>query len=284
MRRKFRVTQYDPRKMFEHQRPGVHRYLVAKDVLDADLVINLPKLKTHKKAGITAALKNLVGINGNKDYLPHYRKGAVAVGGDNYEKWSLLKFCAEQVLDFANRRLDRPRFYGACNRLVYYLLTANKKLGGDGDVEGSWHGNDTVWRMCLDLNRILFYSDNQGHLSKNPRRKILSIADGIIAGQGEGPLKPDPCAMGVILGAINPAAADWIGALLMGFPPEKLPIVTNAFVLKEYPLALFAPDCIRCTINGLAVSQVELREHWSGRLVPPVGWKTRLGQFTSKMT
>ena len=58
---KFRVTQYDPRKMFEHQRPGVHRYLIAKDVLDADLVINLPKLKTHKKAGITAALKNLVG-------------------------------------------------------------------------------------------------------------------------------------------------------------------------------------------------------------------------------
>jgi hypothetical protein len=127
---KFRVTQYDPRKMIENQRLGVHRYLVTKDVLDANIVVNIPKLKTHKKAGITAALKNLVGVDGNKDYLPHYRKGAVSAGGDNYEKRSLLKFCVEQIMDFANRHLDWRRFYGARDRLVCYLLVANIRSTG----------------------------------------------------------------------------------------------------------------------------------------------------------
>lgn len=273
---RFRVTKYDPRRMQENQRPGVHRYLIAKDVLEADLVINLPKLKTHKKAGITAALKNLVGINGNKDYLPHHRKGPAPAGGDNYEQRSLLKALAEQVLDFANRHLDRPRFYSVCNRLVYYLLVANMKLGGDGEVEGSWHGNDTVWRMCLDLNRVLLYSNRKGQLCEAPQRAVLSLADGIVAGEGDGPLKSDPRAMGIILGAYNSAAADWVSALLMGFPPERIPIVNNAFVVEGFPLAAFAPDSIRCSLNGATVDLADLPGRCGCRLVPPRGWKTHL--------
>jgi uncharacterized protein (DUF362 family) len=278
---RFRVTKYDPRRMPENQRPGVHRYLIAKDVLDAGLVINLPKLKTHKKAGITAALKNLVGINGNKDFLPHHRKGSAPSGGDNYERRSLLKFLAEQVLDFANRHLDRPRFYSACNRLIYYLLVANMKLGGDGDVEGGWHGNDTVWRMCLDLNRVLLYSNRKGRLCEAPQRAVLSLADGIVAGEGEGPLKSDPRAMGIILGAYNPAAADWVSSLLMGFPPERIPIVNNAFVVESYALAAFAPDSIRCSMNGAAVDLADLPGRYGCHLVPPRGWKTYLGQSST---
>src|SRR6185436_17237787 len=80
----FRVTCYDPRLMAKTHGKGRHRYLVAKDVLDADVVINLPKLKTHKKAGVTCALKNLIGINGNKEYLPHHRLGGSDLGGDCY--------------------------------------------------------------------------------------------------------------------------------------------------------------------------------------------------------
>ena len=277
---RFRVTKYDPRRMSENQRSGVHRYLIARDVLDADLVVNLPKMKTHKKAGITAALKNLVGINGNKDYLPHHRKGSVAGGGDNYARPSLLKACAEQILDVANRHLDRPRFNGLCNRLVYYLLVANMKLGGDGDVEGGWSGNDTVWRMCLDLNRVVAYGDREGRLCDVPCRKTLSLLDGIVGGQGEGPLKPEPVAMGVLLGSVNSPALDWIAAILMGFSPEKIQIVANAFALPEYPLALFAPDRIRCTVNGTMVSQAELKERWSGAFVPSAGWKAWLVQKT----
>ena len=53
----FRVTCYDPRRMIRTHTLGRHRYLVAKEIIEADVVINLPKLKTHKKAGVTCALK-----------------------------------------------------------------------------------------------------------------------------------------------------------------------------------------------------------------------------------
>jgi uncharacterized protein (DUF362 family) len=36
---------------------GKHQYLIARDVIEADVVINVPKLKTHKKACITGARK-----------------------------------------------------------------------------------------------------------------------------------------------------------------------------------------------------------------------------------
>src|SRR4029079_16661561 len=104
----FRVTMYDPRALDETHRRGRHRYLVARELIEADVVFNVPKLKTHKKAGITGALKNLVGINGHKAYLPHHRKGGSIDGGDCYAGHSLLKARAEDTLDAANR-LDGGR-------------------------------------------------------------------------------------------------------------------------------------------------------------------------------
>ena len=99
---RFRVTCYDPRLMRQTHARGRHRYLVAKELLDADVVINLPKLKTHKKAGITCALKNLVGINGNKEFLPHHRAGSAQQGGDCYARSSLVRRSIEYALDRQN--------------------------------------------------------------------------------------------------------------------------------------------------------------------------------------
>jgi len=271
--RKFRVTMYDPRKMWKHHSQGLHRYLVAKEVLEADLVINLPKLKTHKKAGITAALKNLVGINGNKDYLPHHRKGPKMLGADNYERISLLKAFAEEVLDLANRHMDRPAFYAWCNRLVYCLLVADKRLGGSGEVEGSWYGNDTVWRMCLDLNRILLYADSKGVLQDKTQRTEISIGDGLVAGEGEGPLKPEPVSLGAIVAALNPAAADWVSSFLMGLDPEKIPIIRRAFDSFSFPLTGFSPSDISCLINGESVSCGRAVTKCGRVFRAPSGWR-----------
>ena len=60
---------------------GTHEYLISRSAMDADVFINLPKLKTHKKVGVTLSLKNLVGINGDKNYLPHFCIGTPAEGG-----------------------------------------------------------------------------------------------------------------------------------------------------------------------------------------------------------
>ena len=52
--------------------------------MDADVFINIPKLKSHKKVGLTCALKNLVGINANKNWLPHHTEGTPDKGGDQF--------------------------------------------------------------------------------------------------------------------------------------------------------------------------------------------------------
>ena len=102
--RRFRVTMYNPDLLGRTHAPGRHQYLVAREAIEADVVVNLPKLKSHKKTCITGALKNLVGINGNKEYLPHHRKGGQLRGGDCYPGGSWLKGRAEDLLDLANRR------------------------------------------------------------------------------------------------------------------------------------------------------------------------------------
>jgi len=96
---RFRVTMYKPSLLRQHHRPGVHRYLIRKDVLEADFLINLPKMKTHEKAGLTGALKNLVGINGHKEYLPHHIKGAYFAGGDCYAHHNWFAAWAEEIYD-----------------------------------------------------------------------------------------------------------------------------------------------------------------------------------------
>ena len=47
---------YNPELLGENHSAGRHRYLIAREIIEADLVINLPKLKTHKKSGVTGAL------------------------------------------------------------------------------------------------------------------------------------------------------------------------------------------------------------------------------------
>ncbi len=78
---KFRVTDYDNRQMQRYHNADAHCYVIANSCLLADVIITLPKLKTHRKAGMTGALKNLVGIIGSKDCLPHHRAGSQSEGG-----------------------------------------------------------------------------------------------------------------------------------------------------------------------------------------------------------
>lgn len=89
--KKFRVTNYIPNLTKEHHNPKKNEYLISNTILQADVIINLPKPKTNRKAGITGAMKNLVGINGSKDWLPHHRRGSKADGGDEYLYHNLFK-------------------------------------------------------------------------------------------------------------------------------------------------------------------------------------------------
>src|SRR5215813_5846243 len=83
-REKFRVSDYCPEKTVSNHRQGFHRYLIAGSALACDLFINLPKMKVHQKSGVTGALKNLVGVNGQKESLVHYREGLERHQGDEF--------------------------------------------------------------------------------------------------------------------------------------------------------------------------------------------------------
>lgn len=268
----FRVTQYDPRRLQETHCRGRHRYLVAREVLDADVVINVPKLKTHKKSGITGTLKNLVGINGHKEYLPHHRRGSAADGGDCYATTSWLKRQAESCLDSMNeaRAVSSRRLWGLT---AHAALRSHRWLGGDGDVEGSWHGNDTIWRTCLDLQRILHFGRPDGSLADEPQRQILHVTDAIIAGEGDGPLTPDPVPLGLLTCGTNPAAVEWVHAWLMGFEPNAIPLVREAFGSDALAWSDFTPAEIHVRVAGKDTSWEELDASWTKSFRAPAGWQ-----------
>lgn len=278
----FRVTMYNPDLLQRTHAPGRHRYLVAREVIEADVVLSLPKLKTHKKACLTGALKNLVGINGNKEYLPHHRKGSPATGGDCYGQRSRLKALAEDLLDAANRR--RPgRLQALLARSALYALRGAALLGAEGDIEGGWHGNDTVWRTCLDLQRVLRYGRADGTLAPGdvPQRRVLSLTDAIVAGEGEGPLGNTPVAAGFLTFAESAAAADFVHARLLGLDPRRIPLVRQAFSVFPHPLTSCGPEAVRALVLGpgpgaaLDLPAAALRPaHVGGRAVlPPRGWR-----------
>jgi uncharacterized protein (DUF362 family) len=266
---RFRVTMYDPALMRHTHARGRHQYLIAREALEADVVLNLPKLKTHKKAGITGALKNLVGLNGNKDYLPHHRLGGRERGGDCYFGGSRLKMAAERLLDCANGCSGISQL--CCRQAARVSIGLARLLGEDSNVEGSWHGNDTVWRTCLDLNRILVYGRPDGSLAPTPQRRILTITDAVICGEGEGPLAPSPKSVGLLTCSVNQAAADLVHAHLMGFDWRNIPLVREAFTCPHYPLVDFCPEDVQVLFEGRRFKQpwplwnpVPFR--------PPAGW------------
>ena len=267
---RFRVTMYNPDLMRQTHSSGRHQYLIAREAIDADVVINLPKLKTHRKSCVTGALKNLVGINGNKDYLPHHRKGGSRTGGDCYAGGNRFKLIAEWLSDRANRNQGRTaQLLRHAVRCSYGLA---RLTGADRNLEGAWFGNDTIWRTCLDLNRVLLYGRPDGTLAEHPQREILTLTDGIVCGEGEGPLAPSPHPLGMLTLARNPAAAEYVHAHLMGLDWSKIPLLREAFGTFTHPICSFRPEEVEVQLAGVRVARPW--PAWDSRpFVPPEGWK-----------
>jgi hypothetical protein len=148
------------------------------------------------------------------------------------------------------------------------------RTGDQVGVEGSWSGNDTVWRTGLDLNRILLYGRTDAMMSDTPLRQVLHIADAVVAGQGDGPLNPDPLPLGLIIVGRNAAAVDHVGAHLLGYEPARVTIVREAFGQFRWPIASFQSTDV--TITG------DLGEGCADELLPsrdlpavnyPAGWR-----------
>jgi uncharacterized protein (DUF362 family)/ferredoxin len=132
---------------------GTFRQLeLATVYLDADVVINLPKLKTHEMMTMTCGVKNLYGA----------------------------------VVGAAKAGLH---------------LTAG-------------HSKQLFAGLLLEIAHI--------------RPVALTIVDGIIAMEGNGPNSGTPRQLGVLLAGENPVAVDTVAARLTGIPPHLLPVEQEA--------------------------------------------------------
>jgi uncharacterized protein (DUF362 family) len=272
---RFRVTMYKASLMLAHHSLSRHEYLIRRDVLEAALLINVGKLKTHAKAGLTGALKNLIGINGHKEYLPHHVQGAFFDGGDAYCHSHPIHRLADRLYDnYWEKQSDLSlveRF------LRFHLLRAVTKLGqaagGDRIRPGSWPGNETLWRTTLDLNHLVYFG------SKRPVR-VLNVVDGVVAGEGDGPLRPMAKPLGLLLVGENPAYIDAVIAKLIGYNLARVPTVHNSLFDRRSGFGgapLDAP--IVHQLQGASKAQiVSVAEVPSRCLRPPPYWRRAVSQ------
>jgi uncharacterized protein (DUF362 family)/Pyruvate/2-oxoacid:ferredoxin oxidoreductase delta subunit len=129
----------------------VKSFVIAKEILEFDKIINLPKLKNHSLTLITVAAKNLFGV------IPGVRKG-----------------------EYHIRFKDAYRFS----------------------------------QMIIDLNMLV--------------KPVLSIVDGIIGMEGEGPADGLPKKCNVIIAGNDTIAVDYISALIMNYEPFDIPLIKAA--------------------------------------------------------
>ena len=128
------------------------KFELAKAALEADVVINLPKVKTHVMMLLTLGVKNIFGC------IPGMRKA----------QWHL------------KAGVDHLYFAG----------------------------------MLVELCQIV--------------KPTLTIVDGIVAMEGDGPSNGDPYHLGLILAGTNPFALDFVICEILGVPPEELPTIQAA--------------------------------------------------------
>ncbi len=274
---RFYGADYDTEEIRRFHQDGRHEYVLCRTVMDADVFINVPKLKSHKKVGATLSLKNLVGINGYRNCLPHQSMGTPDEGGDEFPTSQVHKLESRLTHGFKKLLTHLGGTGGGWARVV--------KKGGVllfGKTEeviraGNWYGNQTAWRMVLDLNKALFYFNGAAAQRTKPLR-YMTLIDGIIAGEGPGPAAPDAFPAGLLIAGLNPVAVDTVTCLLMGFDYQRIPLLQNAWRVNNYPLAGFGPADVACfsnvpewagTLDQLAAAQTY---HFK----PHFGWKGQI--------
>lgn len=235
-KRGLRVTGYVGTDTVSHHRNGKNEYCISNAALIADVIINIPKPKTHRIAGYTGALKNLIGINARKEFLPHHTKGSICRGGDEYEHNHFrLKAVNSLVNDYINVAIKKQNmkmytFLNNMGRLTGKRLDSYEK---NRRKKGMWYGNDTIWRTILDINKIILYADKNGVMKDEPQRKIISLGDMIVCGEKEGPLQPNYKYVGGLVFSDNAVLFDLFVVKIMGFDYNKFKVLLNAMKDKK---------------------------------------------------
>ena len=78
---------------------------------------------------------------------------------------------------------------------------------------------------CASISIRLFFTEilmaRFGSPSPQNRKRHFVLVDGILAGEGSGPMNPDPVSAGIVLFGVHPPSVDAVCAYLMGFDPGQ---------------------------------------------------------------
>lgn len=237
---------------------GRHRYTFSRSVFDSDVLFSIPKLKTHAKVGATLNIKGLVGTIADKNELVHWRIGFPLLGGDEYPPPRAL---GDYVLLYAQHLLAT-----AAPSSAYYSLRKRFKDTGLGSMyrrvmqceaqrlrmlRGAWEGNDTTWRMAVDVYRALV----EDCATTGRSGRFFSVVDGGVGGDTDGPHFPHARESQVLLAGEDLVAVDVVALRLMdlrlesvryldllaraaGVNPTSLELVSGTYAVDGF----FAPD------------------------------------------
>lgn len=280
---------YHRQETIKHHSGDRQEYELGGTMLQADLLISVPKMKVHKKVGVTLNVKGLVGMATSKNLLVHYTLGTPSTGGDQFpdnflkprerfliglERLFYDTFLARRSvpLEYIHRSLYA--LHGLTTRKLGLTVGRHKGFPKRIFDAGNWYGNDTCWRMSADLAKVVYFADREGMLRPRQQRPFLSVIDGIIGGEGQGPLEPDPKPSGVLLGGENLIAVDLVAARLMGFDPFALKMYEHLLASETFDFGARGPGdiLVRCEDAAIRACLTD-REKRFFAYEPHPGWK-----------
>lgn len=270
----YRVAGYDPAATESYHQSNHHVYVLNRAIAEADTVISVPKLKTHEKVGITCALKGLVGTISQKECLAHHRFGSPREGGDEYERSAPLARALSGFHDYVQSHRG-----GGYRQ--YLIEIAERTLAriysrAGGLRYGAWHGNDTAWRMTLDIAKLVTFGTSDGTVQRSPARSHLVFVDGITGGQGDGPLNPAPVNSRALIFSSNAALADYSACRLMGYEPQRLPLIQGALTHPTHKIFQGDVGSVAAIVDGAEVPLPSIKRVHGHKFVPPRGWSDYL--------
>lgn len=275
----YETCGYDDAEINHRHNGERHDYVIASKILEADVIINMPKPKTHRFAGLTGAQKNFVGCCSDKESLPHFTLGSPCIGGDESNKNTLH---AKSISYFYRRYMqeNKDEHYKKAIFYQFFYRALQKIKNRKTYIHGAWYGNDTIWRTIIDLNKIMLYADKEGEIHFDcPQRKIVTIGDMIIAGQKDGPLYPLPKPLGIIMVSRNCAIFDYVFCKMAGFDEKLIPTIHHSIRNNKLSIADWEKVILYSNqepINGLSIEQLEFEDEI--HFEPHSFWKDVLGK------
>lgn len=207
-------ADYNRKETIKAHTRGNNIYELANTFLNADVLITIPKLKTHTKAGVSFCLKSFIGMMGNKNLVPHRSISSPKRNGDSYPATHKLRvrLYLRLVQFYKDIFMTKglKRIYSFCRKTTKIVLQVKQKHLVV--TQGKWSGNNTLWPAIVDISNIWLKKDI----------RFFAVIDGILAGDKDGPIFPRPRKEGIVIVGDDYLITDIASTYLIGIDPMKV--------------------------------------------------------------